>query len=209
MRDTQRERGGDTGRGRSRLPAGSPMQDSIPGPRDHALSWRQTLNRWATQAPLKCILNKEQFTFQLISECYSSECANWKGLYFCISAHSGPWAKRRPGLVTWLTEATLWSSFPLASSSSQHTFPQNLAQVPWDRSHIKETGGSGTLTVSSSLQTPTSWYHRGHRYTLASPGSTLFLHPMLCSDGLPKCHPLPWAQTFLILWDVFIVRTEP
>ena len=29
------ERGRDTGRGRSRLPAGSPMQDSIPGPWDH------------------------------------------------------------------------------------------------------------------------------------------------------------------------------
>ena len=33
-----RERGRDTGRGRSRLLAGSPMWDSIPGPRDHALS---------------------------------------------------------------------------------------------------------------------------------------------------------------------------
>ena len=32
MRD--RERGRDTGRGRSRIPAGSPMWDLIPGPRD-------------------------------------------------------------------------------------------------------------------------------------------------------------------------------
>ena len=32
------------GRGRSRLHAGSPMQDSIPGPRDHNLSCRQMLN---------------------------------------------------------------------------------------------------------------------------------------------------------------------
>ena len=32
MRDTQR------GRGRSRLPAGNLMQDSIQGPQDHALS---------------------------------------------------------------------------------------------------------------------------------------------------------------------------
>ena len=40
MRDTQRhtERDRDTGKGRSRLPAGSWMRDSIPGPRDHALS---------------------------------------------------------------------------------------------------------------------------------------------------------------------------
>ena len=43
------ERGRDIGRGRSRgrnrLPWGSPMQNSIPGPRDHTLSHRQMLNR--------------------------------------------------------------------------------------------------------------------------------------------------------------------
>ena len=42
MRDTQRGR--DTGRGRSRLPAGSPMWDLIPGLQDHTLSQRQMLN---------------------------------------------------------------------------------------------------------------------------------------------------------------------
>ena len=41
-RDTHREE--ETGRGRSRLPAGRPMRNSIPGRRDHALSQRQTLN---------------------------------------------------------------------------------------------------------------------------------------------------------------------
>ena len=46
------ERGREIGRGRSRLHAGSPMWDSIPGPWDQALSRRQTLNRWATQASL-------------------------------------------------------------------------------------------------------------------------------------------------------------
>ena len=45
----ERERGRDTDRGRSSLPAGSPLWDSIPGPRDHTLSRRQVLNRWATQ----------------------------------------------------------------------------------------------------------------------------------------------------------------
>ena len=39
-RHTERSR--DTGRGRSRLTAGSPMRNSIPGPQDHALSRRQT-----------------------------------------------------------------------------------------------------------------------------------------------------------------------
>ena len=38
MRDTQKERGRDTGRGRSRLHAGSPMWDSFPGLQDHTLS---------------------------------------------------------------------------------------------------------------------------------------------------------------------------
>ena len=43
MKDT--ERGRDTGRGRNRLHAGSPMGDSFPGPWGHALSHRQTLHR--------------------------------------------------------------------------------------------------------------------------------------------------------------------
>ena len=47
--ETHRERGRDTGRGRSRVLAGSLMWDSIPGLQNHALSQRQTLNRWATQ----------------------------------------------------------------------------------------------------------------------------------------------------------------
>ena len=46
------ERGRDTGRGRSRLPAENLMQGCIPGLRDHSLSQRQTLNHWATQASL-------------------------------------------------------------------------------------------------------------------------------------------------------------
>ena len=37
MRDTHRERGRDTGRGRSRLHVGSPTRYSIPGLQDHAL----------------------------------------------------------------------------------------------------------------------------------------------------------------------------
>ena len=47
MRDT--ERGKDTGRGRSRLHAGSPMRDLILSLQDHVLGRRQALNRWATQ----------------------------------------------------------------------------------------------------------------------------------------------------------------
>ena len=39
------ERGRDRGKGRSRLPAGSPMWDSIPRSWDHDLSQRQMLNQ--------------------------------------------------------------------------------------------------------------------------------------------------------------------
>ena len=43
--EAERERGRDTGRGRSRLHVGSPTRDSIPGLQDHALDQRQVLNR--------------------------------------------------------------------------------------------------------------------------------------------------------------------
>ena len=53
----EREAGRDTGRGRTRLHAGSLMQDSIPGLQDHALGQRQAPNRCATQgSPKKHIL---------------------------------------------------------------------------------------------------------------------------------------------------------
>ena len=52
---TQRERGRDIGRGRSRLHAGSPMWDSILGLQDHAPGQRQALNHCATQGSLWCI----------------------------------------------------------------------------------------------------------------------------------------------------------
>ena len=45
MRDPERERSRDTGRGRSSLYAGTPMWDSIPGLQDHALGQRQAPNR--------------------------------------------------------------------------------------------------------------------------------------------------------------------
>ena len=47
------DRGRDTGRGRSRLHAGSPMWDSIPGLQDHTLGQRQAPNHWATQGSLR------------------------------------------------------------------------------------------------------------------------------------------------------------
>ena len=42
--ERHKERGREIGRGRSRLPVGSLMWDSIPESRDHDLYWRQMLN---------------------------------------------------------------------------------------------------------------------------------------------------------------------
>ena len=44
IHERHRESGRDIGRGRSRLPAGNLMWDSIPGPPDYDLSRRQMLN---------------------------------------------------------------------------------------------------------------------------------------------------------------------
>ena len=52
--ETHRER--QRLRYKSRLHAGSLIQDSIPGPRDHDLSWRLMLHHWATQVPLSPLL---------------------------------------------------------------------------------------------------------------------------------------------------------
>ena len=52
--DTHRERGRDTGR--EAKDTGSPMQDSILGPRGHDLGPRQMLNRWATQVSPNIVL---------------------------------------------------------------------------------------------------------------------------------------------------------
>ena len=51
-RHRERQRSRDTGRGKIRLHVGNPIWDSMPGPQDHTLSQRQTLNHWATQVSL-------------------------------------------------------------------------------------------------------------------------------------------------------------
>ena len=59
------ERGRDIGRGKSRPHAGSLTCNSYPGPRDHTLSQRQTLNHWATRRlslfQIKCVFNISVF----------------------------------------------------------------------------------------------------------------------------------------------------
>ena len=62
MKDT--ERGRDIGRGRSRLPVGILMQDSIPGPQDHDLSQRQMPNHWARHPRVLPFFGKSSVTLQ-------------------------------------------------------------------------------------------------------------------------------------------------
>ena len=66
MIDIEKERGRDTGRGRSRLHAGGPMGNSISGLQDRALDQRQVLNRSATQgSPILFISFLRQVNFNL------------------------------------------------------------------------------------------------------------------------------------------------
>ena len=84
---TQRERGRDIGRGRSRLHAGSPMWDSIPGLQDRALGQRQAPNRCATQGSLSshfvcCILALlVSFTLQKLFNLMNSQ---WDFCFCCL-----------------------------------------------------------------------------------------------------------------------------
>ena len=82
------ERGRDVGRGRNRLHAGSPMLDSIPWLRDHALSQRQTLNCWATQArPMSCSFS-------------TRACQRLPILLLSLALWSPPWIHGAPQAMT-------------------------------------------------------------------------------------------------------------
>ena len=70
MREKERGRGQDTGRGRSRLQAGTPMWDSIPGPQDQALGLKAALNQLSHPGcpPLVlflCSLSQPKFSIEL------------------------------------------------------------------------------------------------------------------------------------------------
>ena len=61
MRGTERERGRDKGRGRSRLHAGRLLWDLILGLQDHALGQRRVLNCWATGAAQEVVVLSQSF----------------------------------------------------------------------------------------------------------------------------------------------------
>ena len=76
--ETQTE--ADLGRGRTRLPAGSPMQDLIQGPRDHDLSQRQMLNHSVTQASLELLIHKCSCLLDIFCE-WRISTQNWIHLF--------------------------------------------------------------------------------------------------------------------------------
>ena len=96
MRGTERERGRDIGRGRSRLLAGIPMWDSIPGPQDH--TWVEgrgsttepprrprKFRPWSpnSQGPLDVIVSEDR-AFKNVTElkwcCFSGPLFNLTGV---------------------------------------------------------------------------------------------------------------------------------
>ena len=64
--ERHREGGRDIGRRRSRLPVGSLMQGSIPGPRDYDSSQKQMLNHWLAQVSQSVLVSKGAWVAQLV-----------------------------------------------------------------------------------------------------------------------------------------------
>ena len=82
-----RKRHKDIGRGRSRLPAGSPMGNSIPGPRDHDLGQRQMLNHWATQVPLVILISNLKNLYLMLFKFWISFITNKAKHLFMFIGH--------------------------------------------------------------------------------------------------------------------------
>ena len=90
IHERYRERGRDRSRERSRLPVGSPMQDWIPGPQDHAQSRRQMLNHWATQASCHCNYFKSKFQWHSLYSLCSTIITTISKICMSLNRNSGP-----------------------------------------------------------------------------------------------------------------------
>ena len=86
INERHRERGRDTCRGRSWLPAGSP------GLQDHVLSWRQTPNRWATQASL----------YYVFGEGNTIHISDFLNQCFHLLPHYFLWQAEEPDCAFWV-----------------------------------------------------------------------------------------------------------
>ena len=138
MIDLKRERGKDTGRGRSRLHARSPTRDSIPGLQDHALGQRQALNRWAIQgSPDEYFFKKSHyknksrsaalFLFDLCSFIFP-----WctRQVYCRESKSLGLWELKVLTLSAWCVNVSYYCShLLLMSAHSRKTRYKNFSMV--------------------------------------------------------------------------------
>ena len=119
------ERSRDIDRGRNRLPAGSPMWDSIPGPWDHTLSQRQMLNCWVTQV--------SQFSIHFMKEphlYHGTGMAPLKEL-MSLGARTIHYLCQESGVTPLKTQTHQGTSLPfLCSSSMAHQWSVFREQEP-------------------------------------------------------------------------------
>ena len=146
------ETGRDIGRGRSRLPSGSPMWDSIPGPRDHGLSQRQMLNHWATQVP------------------------KWEIIFSRLHTQHGAQNRAQfhdPEIMTWAKiEFGYLTKWPTQGPNTQ-----NFSMLFNTNSHMGHLGGSVVERLPSAQGgIPGSWDWVLHQAFLS--GSLLLSLPM-------------------------------
>ena len=146
------ETGRDIGRGRSRLPTGNLMLDSIPGPRNHDLSQRQTLNHWATQVtPEMTIIVQENglFSSHLVSTGLSS-------------THG----KNMEPRLSFLTHLQLFQSRALSN-------PKRPTNIFWSQTFIWET---------RKLRPRSQETHRHWHPGLVTLVQSIFLYDTHCSS---------------------------
>ena len=144
MRDTKRE--AERGRERSRLHAGSPIWDSIPGLQDHTLSQRQADNRWATQAShknyfeivsriQKIITNDSNILFFLkILFIYSWETHTQREREREAEGEAGFMQGSQCGTRSWVSRVTPWAEG--GAKPLSHLGCPNLTHLNWHSGHI-------------------------------------------------------------------------
>ena len=136
----ERQRGRHTGRGRSRLPVGSLMRDSIPGSRDHDLSWRhdQPLSHPGAPTFLTLIGDLSVFPYNFHSFCLRSS-------RLCCLVYSAWWLLYLLGKVV-----------KIPTSVNEKYFVDR-----WGHGMVVLPGGLWRPSYFSTLQIRTTEFWRG------------------------------------------------
>ena len=156
IHERHRERGRDTGRGRTRLPAGNLMQDWIPGPRGHTQSRRQMLNHWATQVPVH---------ISLLSNSLGLGFQDRKKKSVCVCVWQLGWGSREGGSGGVLLQGFIWNPRPIRTLPSSICGFSNCRQQEGEERgemHIQKFQG---LSLREHISLPSHYFNYNRVYS--------------------------------------------